>query len=143
MTFNTHQSCHVRHTAGQARQWHLGSGRKFRKRALALSLDHRLDPDRHVRGNATFGDWPVAIETDLFADGDRALAELGAVNANRSQRVVHGPLHLRGCLGHIFFDAIQERGEIEVVSPFIDVAGGEIPAGASGPAIFRLHPFFT
>src|SRR5215207_3287979 len=59
----------------------------------ALPLHHFVDPDRGERRRASFGNGIVAIDPQLFTDGDRPLAVLGEVDADFRQAHVHRPFH--------------------------------------------------
>ena len=91
--------------------------------------------------SAALGHRPVAVQADLLADGHGSLAVLGVVDADRGERVVHGPLHFRHRLRHLLLDAIEQRGQVEAVAALVHAAGGEVPARRAAQRSFAFIHF--
>lgn len=61
------------------------------------------------------------------------------LDADRCERVVHCPLHLRHRRRQLRLDAIEQRGQVEAAA-LVYAAGREVPPRAGSPAILRRHP---
>src|ERR1041384_3242435 len=106
----------------------------------ALPAHHGIDPDRGERRGATLRTGIVAIDSQLFSNGDGPLAVFGEVDSNFSQSAIHRPLHFGSGLPHFGFDAIQQRREVEPLGTLRDPIGGQSPSGAGSHWMFGGHP---
>src|SRR5262245_66092254 len=99
----------------------------------ALPAHHEVNPDRGKGGRATLRHGIVPIDSQLLANGDGPLAELGEVDADFRKGAVHRPLHDWIGGSHFGLDAIQQRWEVEPFQTLHDPLGGEAPSGACRP----------
>ena len=87
----------------------------------AIPLYLRGHPYGDIRDRAPFRHRPIFVEPDLLADGDRAFAMFGMLDADGGEQVVHRPLRFRLGPGHLLLDAIEERFDIHTFLTVIDL----------------------
>ncbi len=79
----------------------------------------------------------------LFTDCYGSSAEIGVVDADFGEGVVHWPLDGFRSVGDFGVDSIEEGREVELVRGFFNEIGDEEPSGAASHWESIVHPFWS